>query len=276
MTPVAPERGSRPPADQRPDHSRRRAATSLAVGVLLILAAGLLWWVSRPEPAGQTVSSVGASGALELTVPSAAGPAAPVGPTAPTGPSSPAPEPAPPPTEAGPAAEVSEAAGAPSPAAAPAPDPVAAPVIDMPARVQIPALGVDAPIEPVGVAEDGEVQVPGDVATVGWYRFGPAPGATGSAVLVGHVDDYRQGAGVLARIGDLNPGDTIAVAGPDGTARQFTVVAREQWAKADTPLDRLFDRGGAARLVLITCGGQFDQNSLSYDDNIAVTAVPVA
>ena len=36
------------------------------------------------------------------------------------------------------------------------------------------------------------------------------------------------------------------------------------------------DRGGAARLVLITCGGRFDQASLSYDDNIAVTAVPVA
>ena len=270
MTPVASKQGARPPGDQRPDHSRRRAATSLAAGVLLILAAGLLWWVSRPEPAGQTVSSVGASGALELTGPTSAGSASPVEsiapavPTEPTEPTAPSASPSPVAAPAAPPADQLAPAAAPDP------------VIADPTRLQIPALAVDAPVEPVGVADDGEVEVPGDVATVGWYRFGPAPGATGSAVLVGHVDDYRQGAGVLARIGDLNPGDTIAVAGPDGTVRQFSVVAREQWAKADTPLDRLFDRGGEARLVLITCGGRFDQASLSYDDNIAVTAVPVA
>jgi sortase (surface protein transpeptidase) len=133
---------------------------------------------------------------------------------------------------------------------------------------------VDAPVSSVGVAEDGEVQVPDDVATVGWYRFGPLPGEPGSSVLVGHVDDYRQGVGVLARIGDLNPGDTIEVGDENGVVSEFTVVAREQWNKADAPLDRLFDRGGSARLVLLTCGGAFDDARLEYTDNIAVTAIP--
>jgi hypothetical protein len=238
--PAAPGRFPRRPGRPRPPHSRRRAAIGPAAGGLLLAAAALLWWVGRPEPAGQTVSSVGASGALELTAPAAASTPPTVGTTAP------------PPTP-------------------PAVDPPVTP----PARVLIPFLGVDAPVSPVGVADDGEVQVPGDVGTVGWYRFGPVPGASGSAVLVGHVDDHRQGVGVLGRIGDLNPGDRIDVVDDHGVTRKFIVVAREQWPKGQAPLARLFDRGGQPRLVLITCGGVFDEDSLGYHDTIAVTAAPV-
>ncbi len=127
---------------------------------------------------------------------------------------------------------------------------------------------------PVGVTDTGEMEVPHDVSEVGWYRYGPAPGAPeGSAVLTGHVDDYRQGVGVFARIGDLNPGDVVQVADESGATREFTVVSREEWAKSEVPLARLFDRGGAGRLVLITCGGTFNDATLGYDDNIAITAV---
>ncbi len=121
------------------------------------------------------------------------------------------------------------------------------------------------------------MEIPRDVATVGWYKFGPAPGAAnGSAVLTGHVDDVRQGPGVFADLGGLDPGDPIAVVDDAGVVRQFTVLSREQWNKGEVPLARLFDRGGDARLVLITCGGSFNSSTLGYDDNIAVTAVPSA
>jgi hypothetical protein len=59
-----------------------------------------------------------------------------------------------------------------------------------------------------------------------------------------------------------------------GTARTFSVLSREEWHKGEVPLDRLFDRSGDPRLVLITCGGSFNTSTLGYDDNIAVTAVP--
>ena len=59
-------------------------------------------------------------------------------------------------------------------------------------------------------------------------------------------------------------------------SRTFTVVAREEWHKTQVPLDRLFDRGGKSRLVLMTCGGSFNSSTLGYDDNVAITAVPVA
>jgi len=79
-----------------------------------------------------------------------------------------------------------------------------------PARIRLPSLDVDAAVVAVGVDDRGEMAVPVDIRETGWYRFGPAPGSTtGSAVLSGHVDDYRQGAGVFARIGDLGPGDPV-------------------------------------------------------------------
>jgi sortase (surface protein transpeptidase) len=150
-----------------------------------------------------------------------------------------------------------------------------APAPAQPTALHLPSIGVDAVVVPVGVQDDGQVEVPRDVATAGWYRFGPLPGAAaGSAVIVGHVDEADQGPGAFATLGDLQPGDRISVDDANGATRSWTVLAREQWSKGEVPLDRLFDRAGAPRLVLLTCGGQFDEATLGYDDNIAITAVP--
>ena len=41
------------------------------------------------------------------------------------------------------------------------------------------------------------------------------------------------------------------------------------------PLDRLFARDGPPRLTLITCGGPFLPEYLSYRDNVVVVAEPL-
>src|SRR6266542_3926636 len=68
----------------------------------------------------------------------------------------------------------------------------AAPVLprSVPTRIQIPAIKVDAPITPLGLDENGSVQVPplDEPALTGWYQSGAAPGQRGSAVILGHVD----------------------------------------------------------------------------------------
>lgn len=270
--------------------SRRQAATGLAAGLALIAAAPLVWWITQPAPAGQTVTTVNAAAANELGssspmssgAPGVASPgsSAEQDPASPSGAGSswlvattsdaPVVEPAPPTTTAQPAP-------APAPATAPAANPAAAPAPAPPVRIELPSLGVDTDVIPVGVDDSGAMEVPDDVSEVGWYKFGPAPGAAaGSAVLTGHVDDYRQGVGVFGRIGDLTPGDVVRVSDQAGVSREFSVVSREEWAKGEVPLDRLFDRGGASRMVLITCGGSFNDSTLGYDDNIAITAVPIA
>ena len=143
-----------------------------------------------------------------------------------------------------------------------------------PVRLLIPAISVDALIEPVGVEPDtSQVAIPGNVSDVGWYRFGPRPGDDGSAVIVGHVDARSQGPGALFRLSDLDPGDRLVVAMSDGTRRMFSIVARRQYPKYALP-PQVFRRSGAPQLAMITCGGPFDQATGHYRDNIVVYAVP--
>ncbi len=73
-------------------------------------------------------------------------------------------------------------------------------------------MGIDAVVVPTGVTEDGAVVIPKDAYRVGWYRFGPAPGAdAGSAVIVGHVDSKTQGRGALFSLVGIDVGDVVTV-----------------------------------------------------------------
>lgn len=145
----------------------------------------------------------------------------------------------------------------------------------VPDRLELPSLGVRSVVAPVGVDRSGDLEIPEDVDQVGWYRFGPRPGdPTGSTVLSGHVDSAEQGQGAFYRLRELAPGDPVLIRSSDGKVRRYRVVSREEWPKSEVPLDRLFARGGAARITLVTCGGGFREDIRSYQDNIAVTAVP--
>ncbi|MHA6783641.1 class F sortase [Pseudonocardia saturnea] len=171
------------------------------------------------------------------------------------------------------------AAPAPAPAApAPVRPAAAAPTADRlaaPVRVRLAAIGAEADVVDVGVDGRGEMEVPLDVTTVGWYRFGPSPGArAGSTVLSGHVDDRVQGRGAFYRLTDLEPGDPVEVDLADGSVAAYRVDTVERIAKEDLPVDRLFARDGAPVLTLVTCGGDFDRAARSYRENVVVTAVP--
>ncbi|MGH9118788.1 MAG: class F sortase [Acidimicrobiales bacterium] len=144
-----------------------------------------------------------------------------------------------------------------------------------PVSVRIDALGVDAPIVAVGVepGTGGVMSVPSDGGLIGWYEHGPSPGETGSAVLAGHVDfDGRPGA--FFELRRIEPGAVLVVRGADGIERSFVVQGRQEIAKADLPVSRLFTRSGPSALVLVTCGGSFDRSAGSYTANVVVYAVP--
>jgi len=145
----------------------------------------------------------------------------------------------------------------------------------VPVRLTVPERGVDAVIDAVGVQPDGQMTLPADVDRVGWYRFGPEPGADGSAVIAGHVDDRVQGLGAMAPLREAEVGDEIVVTGSAGTATRWRVVSRELIQKQALPLERLFARGGPPRLTLITCGGPFLPEIGSYRDNVVVVAEPL-
>ncbi|MGY1752294.1 class F sortase [Blastococcus sp. SYSU D01042] len=153
--------------------------------------------------------------------------------------------------------------------------PAAARTAPAPVRLTLPARGVDALVDPVGIAADGQMELPDDVSRVGWYRYGPAPGSAGSAVLAGHVDDREQGAGALFPLREAAVGDEVAVTDAAGTTTRWRVVSRELITKQALPLDRIFARDGAPRLTVVTCGGPFLPEYRSYRDNVVVVAEPI-
>jgi len=148
--------------------------------------------------------------------------------------------------------------------------------VPAPVRIEIPAIGVDSPVDPIGVDAKGRVDVPKDVSRVGWYRWSPAPGAEeGSSLVTAHVDGVDQGAGAFYDLRLLEPDDVVTIERADGTRLEFRVIAREVFNKAVVPLDEIHARSGPHRLTLVTCGGPFDPETLVYTDNVVVTAVPV-
>jgi hypothetical protein len=146
-----------------------------------------------------------------------------------------------------------------------------------PTRFQVPDLGIDAAVDAVGVEDDGSMVIPAEIARVGWYRFGPAPGAArGNAVVAGHVDAAGEGPGALFDLRGVEVGARITMTDESGEEHTYEVVSRETVTKDVLPIEQIFDRTGEHRLVVITCGGPFQPELRSYRDNVVVTAVPVA
>ena len=110
---------------------------------------------------------------------------------------------------------------------------------------------------------------------MGWFRDGAAPGdERGAVLLAGHKDSARRGAGAFYAIERARRGTRVSVRTSDGRTRRYRVVSVKRMRKANLPVD-VFARTGKPRLVLVTCGGPFDQRSGHYKDNIVVTAVPL-
>ncbi|MAG37309.1 MAG: hypothetical protein CL878_13830 [Dehalococcoidia bacterium] len=148
------------------------------------------------------------------------------------------------------------------------------PALALPLRLEVPKLGVDAPVVAVGLTDDGAMDIPRKAMDVAWYRLGPRPGSKGNAVLAGHLD-WRGQLAVFARLKELVGGDTIVARGADGQSKEYVVEWKEEWRTDDAPAHVVFGPTAGPALTLITCGGRFDQSSRQYENRVVVRAVAV-
>ena len=141
-------------------------------------------------------------------------------------------------------------------------------------RVVIPSIGADGPVSPTGVDAAGELAIPGDARELVWWRFGPTPGAPGSAVIAGHLD-WKGVLGIFNRLA-ATP-DRRARHGrptPTATSRTSSSTSVELVDKPAVAVNGTFARDGDPVLRLVTCGGEFDRAVRHYKSNVVVTAVP--
>jgi hypothetical protein len=139
----------------------------------------------------------------------------------------------------------------------------------VPVRLQIPAIGLSVSLSTLGLNSDGTVEVPDNIVQPGWFRLGPTPGELGSAVILGHVDNYT-GPGVFFELRTLAAGDQVDVTLADGVTARFSVDSVAMYPKWAFPSDRVYQSHGVSDLQLVTCGGTFDHQSGSYLSNVVV------
>ncbi|MER6036585.1 class F sortase [Streptomyces sp. NPDC001835] len=179
-----------------------------------------------------------------------------------------------PPQPASAAAADSRATPEQDPAAVPAPvTPLAFSPVE---QVRIPAIHVDAPVQPVGLDTQGWVGAPppDNPNLAGWFTGAVSPGEKGTAVIVGHVDN-QQGPAVFYGLGALKKGNRIEVRRQDGKTPVFEIYGVEVFAKSSFPGSRVYGSKGAPELRVITCGGGFTKQH-GYDGNVVVFARLVA
>ena len=148
------------------------------------------------------------------------------------------------------------------------PQPVAS--VGIPTRLGIPAIGVDAPIVEVGVDANGNMAAPKTATDTAWYAPGARPGQPGNAAIAGHVDFAGVGPAVFWDLQRLAVGAEIVVTDDQGKRRRFLVTEIASYPVDRAPLERIFGPSDAANLNLISCLGNFDPVSRSYDRRIVV------
>jgi hypothetical protein len=144
-----------------------------------------------------------------------------------------------------------------------------------PRRVDVPSIGVTAPVVARGLDTGGAVDPPpyDRPQTVGWYGGGVEPGAPGTALFVGHVDTETRPA-VFYGLSATRPGARIRVTREDGSVAVFTVDDVQVITRDRFDARKVYGTrdGSRAELRLITCGGTFDRKTRAYTANVVVSA----
>jgi len=132
-------------------------------------------------------------------------------------------------------------------------------------------VGVDAGTVKLGVGPDGALETPRDPDEVGWFVGASTPGGPGVAVLAGHVT-WNGRKTVFFDLGRLERGTKVAIERADGSIATFAITRRSTFPKDEFPTREVYRATSSPELVMITCGGEFDEDRRYYDSNVIAWA----
>jgi sortase (surface protein transpeptidase) len=138
-----------------------------------------------------------------------------------------------------------------------------------PVHLSIPIIGVSVPLSVLTLNKNGTVNVPTNFAEPGWYNGDRSPGQKGSAVILGHVDNYH-GPAVFFNLDKLKLGNHVDVTLADGRKLVFAVIGERMYKKTNFPDALVYGARNYPALQLVTCGGIFDPSTGHYLSNIVV------
>ena len=163
----------------------------------------------------------------------------------------------------------------PQPTLVPTATPTPTPAYYAPTRLIIPQLGVDTPIENVGVTADGAMDTPKNFDQVGWYSLGAKPGDMGSSVFAGHLDTESGTPAVFYYLSQLSEGDEFQIIDETGRTLTFRIYQTGSYPESAFPLADVFEKTDGRYVNLITCHGIWQYGSSTYSDRFVVSAMLV-
>jgi hypothetical protein len=134
----------------------------------------------------------------------------------------------------------------------------------------IPKIHVASPLDRLGRAPDGTVQVPSRWEVAGWY----APGSATRRPRVGGAPRARRlhaARRCSSGCTSCEPATRLTSRAPTSSVR-LVVQRTEQSDKQRFPTDAVYYPTLTPALRLMTCGGQFDHSTGHYRSNIIVFA----
>ncbi len=143
---------------------------------------------------------------------------------------------------------------------------------DLPVRLKIPKITVDAAIEYVGLTPLGALDVPKGPVNAAWFKQGPRPGEAGSAIIDGHFGWKNGIPAVFDNLNALGKGDKLYVENEKGSTTAFIVREVRLYGEHDKTSDVFISSDGKSHLVLITCEGVWNKKSHSYSNRLVVFA----
>jgi sortase (surface protein transpeptidase) len=162
----------------------------------------------------------------------------------------------------------------PFPTATLPPTPTPDPLVNagQPVQIEIPAIGVTALVEQVGLTRDGAMDTPKGWMNAAWFSQGFRPGEAGNSVIAGHLDSRSGGPAVFWGLSRLQPGDEVTVTYENGDRYTFGVqdIETVPYDIEGEAVAAIFGPSQTSDLNLITCNGQWDRGKATYTQRLVV------
>jgi len=142
--------------------------------------------------------------------------------------------------------------------------------VELPIRLKIPRINVDAAVKYVGVTPQGAMDAPKSPTEVAWFSLGPRPGEEGSAVIAGHEGWKNSIPAVFDDLHKLQKGDKLYVEDEKGMVAVFVVRELRIYDQNGDTSGVFGSSDGKVHLNLITCQGVWNKNQKSYSHRLVV------
>ena len=144
--------------------------------------------------------------------------------------------------------------------------------VNLPVRLKISKINVDAALDYVGLTPEGDMDTPSTPAKAGWYRQGPRPGEEGSSVIDGHYGWVNDVPAVFDKLHTLQKGDKVQIEAKKGVTITFVVRELRMYAPNEEAKAVFRSSDGKPHLNLITCQGAWNKTQQSYSNRLVVFA----